>query len=118
MGPVLLKILPLALGTIAPTMIGLVFLFLSNERGLLNAGAFILGKYIFYVILGLLALDLADFIASTSLASYSAITEIFFLIFGLLLVILAIRNFFGEEDPPAGLLKKFLMTIFTLCAII
>jgi cytochrome c biogenesis protein CcdA len=101
MGPVILKILPLALGTIAPTMIGLVVLFLSNERGLINAFAFILGKYIYYVLWGLIALDLADFISSTSSANYSAISEIFFLIFGLLLVILAVRNFFGEDDPDA-----------------
>jgi threonine/homoserine/homoserine lactone efflux protein len=101
MGPVVLKILPLALGTIAPTMIGLVVLFLSNEKGLANAIAFILGKYLVYVLWGLLALDLADFLSYTSSASYTTISVIFFLIFGLLLVILAIRNFFGEDDPDA-----------------
>lgn len=101
MGPVIFKILPLALGTIAPTMIGLVVLFLSNERGLVNACAFILGKYIVYVLWGLVSLHLADFISSTSSARPSTITEVFFLIFGLLLLILAVHNFFGEDDPDA-----------------
>ncbi len=99
MGPVLLKMLPFALGTIAPTMIGLVVLFLTGTQGLLKSISFILGKYIVYVLWGLLCLNLADFISSSSSAGSSAIVEIFFLIFGLLLLILAVRNFFGEDDP-------------------
>jgi threonine/homoserine/homoserine lactone efflux protein len=99
MGPVLLKILPFALGTIAPTMIGLVVLFLTNERGLVNACAFILGKYIVYILWGLISLNLAVFISSTSSAGSSTVAELFLLIFGLLLLILAVRNFFGEDDP-------------------
>jgi len=43
MGPVLLKILPFALGAIAPTMIGLVVIFLTGTRGLVKTCAFILG---------------------------------------------------------------------------
>jgi hypothetical protein len=50
MGTVFLQILPLALAAIAPTMIGLVVLFLSDDRGLVKALAFILGKYIVYVL--------------------------------------------------------------------
>ncbi len=99
MGPVLLKMLPFALGTIAPTMIGLVVLFLTGTQGLLKSISFILGKYIVYVLWGLLCLNLADFISSSSSAGSGAIVEIFFLIFGLLLLILAVRNFFGEDDP-------------------
>jgi threonine/homoserine/homoserine lactone efflux protein len=99
MGPVLLKMLPFALGTIAPTMIGLVVLFLTGTQGLLKSFSFILGKYIVYVFWGLLCINLADFISSSSSAGSSAIAEIFFLIFGLLLLILAVRNFFGEDDP-------------------
>ena len=99
MVPVLLKMLPFALGTIAPTMIGLVVLFLTGTQGLLKSISFILGKYIVYVLWGLLCLNLADFISSSSSAGSSAIVEIFFLIFGLLLLILAVRNFFGEDDP-------------------
>jgi hypothetical protein len=52
MGAVLLQILPLALAAIAPTMIGLVVLFFSDDRGLVKALAFILGKYLVYVIWG------------------------------------------------------------------
>ncbi len=99
MVPVLLKMLPFALGTIAPTMIGLVVLFLTGTQGLLKSISFILGKYIVYVLWGLLCLNLADFISSSSSAGSGAIVEIFFLIFGLLLLILAVRNFFGEDDP-------------------
>jgi hypothetical protein len=52
MGAVLLQILPLALAAIAPTMIGLVILFLSDDRGLAKTLAFILGKYLVYVMWG------------------------------------------------------------------
>lgn len=71
MGPVLLKILPFALGTIAPTMIGLVVLFLTDARGLVKAFAFILGKYIFYVLWGLVCLDLTDYLSSADLGTDS-----------------------------------------------
>jgi hypothetical protein len=67
MGPGLLKILPFAPGTIAPTMIGLVVLFLTDARGLVKAFTFILGKYIFYVLWGLVCLDLTDYLSSTDL---------------------------------------------------
>lgn len=97
MVPVLIKMLPFALGTIAPTMIGLVVLFLTGAQGLLKSFSFILGKYIIYVIWGLVCLNLADFLSSSSSARSSAIVEIFFLIFGLLLLILAIRSYFGED---------------------
>ncbi len=60
MGAALLQILPLALGAIAPTMIGLVVLFLSEDRGLVKALVFVLGKYILYVLLGLVSLDWPD----------------------------------------------------------
>ena len=64
MGPVLLKMLPFALGAIAPTMIGLVVIFLTGTRGVVQSCAFILGKYIFYVFWGLVSLDLVDQISS------------------------------------------------------
>lgn len=96
-----LQILPLALGTIAPTMIGLVVLFLSDDRGLVKALAFILGKYIVYVLWGVVSLNLAGHISSTSSGGATSFSEVIFLIFGLLLLILAVRNFFGEDDPDA-----------------
>ena len=101
MGTVFLQILPLALAAIAPTMIGLVVLFLSDDRGLVKALAFILGKYSVYVLWGVVSLELAGHIASTSSGGATSYAEVIFLIFGLLLLILAVRNFFGEDDPDA-----------------
>lgn len=65
---VLLKMLPFALGTIAPTMIGLIVLFLAGTGGLAKSFSFIFGKFIIYVIWGLLCLNLADIISSISSA--------------------------------------------------
>ncbi len=66
MGAALLQILPLALGAIAPTMIGLVVHFLSEDRGLGKALAFVLGKYVLYVLLGLVSLELAGHLSATN----------------------------------------------------
>src|SRR6266581_3851681 len=101
MGTVFLQILPIALAAIAPTMIGLVVLFLSDDRGLVKALAFILGKYLVYVVWGVVSLDLAEYISSTSSGGATSYSEVIFLLFGLLLLILAVRNFFGEDDPDA-----------------
>jgi len=101
MGPVLLKMLPFALGAIAPTMIGLVVIFLTGTRGVVKASAFILGKYIFYVFWGLICLDLVDQISSPGLKVSRSVSDGFFLLAGLLLLILAVRNFFVEDDPDA-----------------
>jgi hypothetical protein len=59
MGTVFLQILPLALGTISPTMIGLIVIFLSDDRGLVKVLAFILGTYLVYVLWGVVSLNLA-----------------------------------------------------------
>ena len=101
MGPVLLKMLPFALGAIAPTMIGLVVIFLTGSKGVVQSCAFILGKYLVYVFWGLIALDLVDQLLSPGLKVSRSVSEGFFLIAGLLLLILAIRNFFVEDDPDA-----------------
>ncbi len=101
MGPVLLKMLPFVLGAIAPTMIGLVVIFLTGTRGVVQSCAFILGKYLFYVFWGLVALYLVDQISSPGLKVSRSVSEGFFLIAGLLLLILAVRNFFVEDDPDS-----------------
>jgi hypothetical protein len=101
MGAVLLQILPLALAAIAPTMIGLVILFLSDDRGLAKTLAFILGKYLVYVMWGCVSLDVAEHVSSTNPGEATSYAEVIFLIFGLLLLILAVRNFLGEDDPDA-----------------
>jgi Sap-like sulfolipid-1-addressing protein len=101
MGPVVLKLLPFALGSIAPTMIGLVVIFLTGTRGVVQSCAFILGKYVFYVFWGLISLELVDQLVSPGLKVSRSVSEGFFLIAGLLLLILAVRNFFVEDDPDA-----------------
>jgi hypothetical protein len=101
MGPVLLKMLPFALGTIAPTMIGLVVIFLTGTRGVVQSCAFILGKYVFYVFWGLICLDFVDHLSSPGLKVSRSVSEGFFLLAGLLLLILAVRNFYVEDDPDA-----------------
>jgi threonine/homoserine/homoserine lactone efflux protein len=103
----LFQILPIAFAAIAPTMIGLVVLFLSEDRGLVKAFAFILGKYLLYVLWGLVSLHLAAQVSSKILARNSITLEVLFLIFGALLLILAVRSFFGEDDPDAPPPKLF-----------
>ncbi len=99
MFPVLLKMMPFALGTITPTMIALIVLFLTSAQGMAKSISFILGKYIVYVLFGLLCLYLADYISSTNSLHSSVLTVVFFLVFGILLLVLAIRTYFGEDDP-------------------
>src|SRR5215471_11756469 len=99
MGPVLLRMLPFALGSIAPTMIGLVVIFLTGTRGFVKTCTFILGNFLFYVLWGLIALYLVSRISSTSLAGSSIVSAIFFLIGGVLLLILAVRSFLREDNP-------------------
>jgi hypothetical protein len=101
MGPVVLKMLPFALGSIAPTMIGLVVIFLTGTRGVVQSCAFILGKYVFYVLWGLLALECLDQLVAPGLRVSRNISDGFFLLAGLLLLVLAVRNFFVEDDPDA-----------------
>jgi hypothetical protein len=101
MGPALLKMLPFILGAIAPTMIGLVVIFLTGTRGVVQSCAFILGKYVFYIFWGLICLGLVDQLSSPGLHVSKSISEGFFLIAGLLLLIMAARNFFMEDDPDA-----------------
>jgi hypothetical protein len=113
MGPVLLKMLPFALAAIAPTMIGLVVIFLTGTRGSVKASAFILGKYLFYVFWGLICLNFVDQLLSPGLKVSRSVSDGFFLIAGLLLLILAVRNFFVEDDldaPP----PKFMTMIAKL----
>ena len=101
MCPVLLKMLPFVLGAIAPTMIGLVVIFLTGTRGVAQSCAFILGKFMFYVFWGLICLDLVDHLSSPGLKVSRSVSDGFFLLAGLLLLILAVRNFFVEDDPDA-----------------
>lgn len=97
--PVLLKMFPFALGTITPTMIGLIVLFLTSANGVAKSLSFILGKYIVYVLWGLLCLNVAHYLATLDSIGSHALVDILLFIFGLLLIILAVRSFFSEDDP-------------------
>ncbi len=77
-------------------MIGLVVLFLSEDRGLVKALAFVLGKYILYVLLGLVSLELAGHLSATNSGGTSTIQAVIFLILGVLLLIFAVRNFLAR----------------------
>ena len=78
MVPVLLKMLPFALGTITPTMIGLIVLFLTTTQGLVKSISFILAKYIVYVLWGLICINLAGYISSSSSVGTGTVTIAFF----------------------------------------
>src|SRR5437762_14293081 len=99
MGPVLLKMLPFALGTIAPTMIGLIVIFLSGTCGLVKASAFILGKYIFYALWGLIALDLVDQLVSPGLTVPRSVSDVSSLLAVLVLLVMAVRSSFATDEP-------------------
>src|SRR6266576_4573374 len=99
MGPVLLKMLPFVLGAIAPTMFGLVVIFLTGTRGVVQSCAFILGKFMFYVFWGLICLDLVDHLSSPGLNVSRSVSDGFFLLAGLLLLLLAVRNSFVVTIP-------------------
>jgi Sap, sulfolipid-1-addressing protein len=82
-------------------MIGLVVFILNDARGLLKAFTLVLGKYIVYVFWGLISLSLVGYISPPGSRKADTVLPALFLIFGLLLLILAVRNFLGEDDPDA-----------------
>ncbi len=99
---VLLKMMPFALGTITPTMLALIVLFLTSTKGMVKSISFILGKYVAYVLFAIICLNLTYYLSSVESVRSSTLAVIFFLIFGLLLIILAIRTFLGEDDPDTA----------------
>ncbi len=101
MGTVLLQMLPLALGSIAPVMIGAVTLFLSTTNGLIKSIAFVVGKFLAYLLWGVVLLALAGHIASTSPKSTGIAAAVLYVLLGVVLLIFAVKTFFGEDDPDA-----------------
>src|SRR6266480_4163728 len=101
MGTVILQMLPLALGSIAPVMIGVVILFLSTTNGLVKSIAFVVGKFIAYLLWGFALLALAGHIASTSPKSTGIAAAVLYVLIGVVLLIFAVKTFFGEDDPDA-----------------
>ncbi len=101
MGTVLLQLLPLALGSIAPVMIGVVILFLSTTNGLIKSIAFIVGKYIAYILWGFVLLALAGRISTSNSGKSGTVTAVVSSLIGVVLLIFAVKTFFGEDDPDA-----------------
>jgi hypothetical protein len=101
MGTVILQMLPLALGSIAPVMIGVVILFLSTTHGLVKSIAFVVGKFLAYLLWGFVLLALAGHIASTSPHSSGIAAAVLYVLLGVVLLIFAVKTFFGEDDPDA-----------------
>jgi Sap, sulfolipid-1-addressing protein len=101
MGTVLLQMLPLAFGSIAPVMIGLVILFLSTTNGLVKSIAFVVGKFTAYLLWGFVLLALAGQISSASSGKRGIVAAVVYALLGVILLIFAVKTFFGEDDPDA-----------------
>jgi Sap, sulfolipid-1-addressing protein len=101
MGTVFLQMLPLALGSIAPVMIGVVILFLSTTNGLVKSITFVVGKYIAYLLWSCALLALAGRISTTNPRSTGTAVAVLFMLLGVVLLIFAVKTFFGEDDPDA-----------------
>lgn len=100
---IILQFIPLALGAFAPLMIAAIILMLSSKGGLRKSVAFVLGRFVGYVILGIVFIGITGAIAAkgggeddASLISLVIITTL-----GILLLALALRTFVGEDDPDA-----------------
>src|SRR2546430_6088586 len=91
MGTVILQMLPLALGSIAPVMIGVVILFLSTTNGLVKSIAFVVGKFIAYLLWGFVLLALAGHISSTSPRSTGIAAAVLYELPGPVVVVLALQ---------------------------
>ena len=100
MGNLLIQFVPLAAGAIAPVMIMAVILILSAEGGLPKALAFILGRFVAYALWGVLLLAVSDKLSDSS-GETSTGSLVVKAILGLLLLVMAARNFVGEDDPDA-----------------
>ena len=100
-GLFILQMLPLALGSIAPVMIGVVILFLSTTNGLVKSIVFVVGKFLAYLLWGFVLLALAGRIASTSPESTGIAAAVLYVLLGVVLLIFTVKTYFGEDDPDA-----------------
>lgn len=102
MGLILLQFLPLAIAAIAPTLIGLVVLFLSADQGKNRAWAFILGKYLASLLWGTVFLVCVGAIHLTrKQATPRPAIQLIEVFAGGLLIALALHTALGEDDPDA-----------------
>lgn len=101
MDRVILQLLPLAAGAIAPTLVGLVVILLSSERGYAKAGAFILGKYTASLLWGFFFLAFTGYLIHKYPRASKPAVSIIAMVLGGLLVILSLRAFISANDPDA-----------------
>jgi len=101
MGQVVLQLLPLAAGAIAPTLVSLVVILLSSERGYAKAGAFILGKYTASLLWGFFFLAFTGYLTHKYPRASGPAVSIIAVLLGGLLVILSLRAFLSAYDPDA-----------------
>lgn len=101
MGQVVLQFLPLAAGAIAPTLVSVVVILLSSERGYAKAGAFILGKYASSLLWGFFFLAFTGYLTHKFPSVSGPALSIIAMLLGGLLVILSLRAFLRAYDPDA-----------------
>jgi hypothetical protein len=103
MSSVLLQLIPLGLGAIAPVMIVIIVLFLTAKGGMTKSLAFIIGKYVAYVLWGIVLLRFGERASTVEGSGETSNARLIIsAIIGGLLLIMAIKTFVGEEDPDAG----------------
>ncbi len=91
---------PLALAAIAPVMFGVIVVILSTESGLAKALAFLSARFVGYAIWGVVFLMIGGAIGGSD-AGPSQIALIIKTVLGVLLLVLAAKTFFSDEDPDA-----------------
>ncbi|MEA1979065.1 MAG: GAP family protein [Chloroflexota bacterium] len=97
----IITFVPLGLAAIAPVMIMAVILMLSAKGGLTKSLAFILGRILCYIIWGMLFLALAGKLAGSGSEGPSTASLAIKAVLGLLLLVMAVKSFLGEDDPDA-----------------
>jgi hypothetical protein len=101
MNNLLLQFLPLAMAALAPVMIMAVIMILSAEGGFGKAISYILGRILAYALWGVLLLGVNDNLPNTGGGQASTASLVIKSILGLLLLVVAIRTYVGEDDPDA-----------------
>ena len=102
MAQVLLQLIPLIAATVSPTMVALVILLLISKNGLVKSLAFLAGKVLCYAVWGFLFLSLVEKISvSKNELELSFDMALIQVIIGGLLMIIAAKSYFVEDDPDA-----------------
>jgi len=102
MTEVLLLLIPLIAAAVSPTMVALVILLLISKNGLVKSLAFLAGKALCYAVWGFLFWSLVEKLSvSKNELALSFDTALIQVIIGGLLMIIAARSYFVEDDPEA-----------------